>query len=195
MNRFEWILGAVLGVLLIVTLVLAALLVRARETAPAAEAIQTARVAYTLAEPVAQSWAGDAALLTIMGSQSLAPNAPLAVSDWSLIFYSPSRQATALISVVNGQAIIISTRSNSLQRRPANLDRWALDSQAVIEQFLAVGGREFITQEGATTLSLRLDVEEQVVWKSSLSARETGRTLSLWINANDGDLLDIRQSQ
>jgi hypothetical protein len=195
MNRFEWILGAVLGVLLIVTLVLAALLVRARETAPAAEAIQTARVAYTLAEPVAQSWAGDAALLTIMGSQSLAPNAPLAVSDWSLIFYSPSRQATALISVVNGQAIIISTRSNSLQRRPANLDRWALDSQAVIEQFLAAGGREFITQEGATTLSLRLDVEEQVVWKSSLSARETGRTLSLWINANDGDLLDMRQSQ
>jgi hypothetical protein len=195
MNRFEWILGIVLGGLLIVTLVLAALLVRARETAPAAEAIQTARKAYTVAEPVAQAWAGDAALLTIMGSQSLAPNAPLAVSDWSLIFYSPSRQATALISVVDDQATIISTRSNSPQRQPANLDRWTIDSQAVIEQFVAAGGREFLSQERATTLSLRLDLEEQVVWKSSLSARETGRTLSLWINASDGDLLDIRQSQ
>jgi hypothetical protein len=194
MSRLEWILGILLGVLLIVTLIMAAILVGSRGTAPPA-VTDTARQAYTIAEPVAKAWAGDAALVTMMGSQAVEPGAPLVVASWSLIFYSPSSQATALISVVGDQATVISTRRNSPQRRPGNIEAWTLSSQAVIEQTLQAGGQDFIRQEGATSLSLLLNVEEQVVWKSTLAAPETGKTLSLWIDAHQGELLDIRQSQ
>jgi hypothetical protein len=194
MSRLEWILGILLGVLLIVTLIMAAILVGSRESAAPA-VTDTALQAYAIAQPVAQAWAGDAALVTMMGSQSVEPGAPLIVASWSLIFYSQSGQATALISVVGDRATLVSTRSNSPQRRPGDLEQWTVSSQAVIEQTLQAGGQEFIRQEGASNLSLLLNVEEQVVWKSTLSAPETGKTLSLWIDAHQGELLDIRQSQ
>jgi hypothetical protein len=194
MSRLEWILGILLGILLIVTLIMAAILVGSRESAAPA-VTDTARQAYAIAQPVAQAWAGDAALVTMMGSQSVEPGAPLIVASWSLIFYSPSGQATALISVVGDRATLVSTRRNSPQRQPGDLEQWTVSSQAVIEQTLQAGGQDFVRQEGATNLSLLLNVEEQVVWKSTLSAPETGKTLSLWIDAHQGELLDIRQSQ
>jgi hypothetical protein len=194
MNRLEWILGIFLAVLLIVTLILAAILVGSRESAAPA-VTDTAQQAYAIADPVAKAWAGDAALVTMMGSQTVEPGAPLIVASWSLIFYSPSGQATALISVVGEQAAIVSTRSNSPQRRPGNVEEWTVSSQDVIEQTLQAGGQDFIRQEGATNLSLLLNVEDEVVWKSTLSAPETGKSLSLWIDAHQGDILDIRQSQ
>jgi hypothetical protein len=194
MNRLEWILGILLAVLLIVTLIMAAVLLGSRESATPA-VTDTAQTAYAIAEPVAKAWAGDAALVTMMGSQTVEPGAPLIVASWSLIFYSPSGQATALIAVAGDRATVVSTRSNSPQRRPGNIEEWTVSSQAVIEQTLRAGGQDFIRQEGATSLSLLLNVEEQVVWKSTLAAPETGRTLSLWIDAHQGELLDIRQSQ
>ena len=197
MSRLEWILGILLGLLLLATLILAFLVIRSREAPPppAAIGIQTARTAYTIAEPVAQTWAGDATLLTAMGSHTVVLNAPLVVSNWSLIFYSPARQATVLVSVVDEKATIVSTRENSPPRQPVSLDRWSVDSQDVIDQVLATGGRDFILEDGARTLSLLLDMDGQAVWKSSLAVTETGQTLSHWLDADNGELLDIRQSE
>ena len=216
MNRLEWILGIVLVVLLIAVAVVSLLFwFGPRQTAvvqtedPLLEQAlkieptpiyegNTAKVAYAAAQNAAQAWQADAQLLNATATWPQGATAQQLVdgeTSWSFTFYSPSAQETALISVVEDEATLISTAAHTQENPVLNVSGWNLDSQEVIRSLLQEGGNDFINQEQVTTLTTALFAEDQeqngrIEWQASLISLANGRALTLRIDATSGEILD-----
>jgi hypothetical protein len=219
MSRLEWILGILLVVLLGAVIVLsllfwfqpdpptvagasgsaAILATRANVIAPTSTfAGQTARVAFAPAQNVASEWREDAVLLNASATwpQGADQQQLLAgETTWGFTFYSAASQSIAAISVVDGQASLISQGENEGQLLPVNSEGWRLDSREAIEQFLSEQGREFMAASGVTTLTMMLTTGNEsgrIEWLVSMFANQTGASLTMLIDATSGDILDIQ---
>jgi hypothetical protein len=198
MRRTDWLLAGLLA-LLIVAAVSILLLLRDRNEP--VETIQevfhepTAMNAYTSAEPVARKWAADAALYSI----TTALQSPLLQNNdfvnWDFTFYSPELHEAALLSINDSQVTLISTRSAQDIMQTGNLADWRVDSPAAIGQMMAVGGEEFLQQQGQATLVLALRSSPAFKWKGTLVNTGTHATLGLEISAENGELERIQRTR
>lgn len=199
MSRFEWILGAVLAVMVVIIGGLLAIFwLQGRpddsvnnSTTPG----RTARGALQTAQPAAERWADDAELINIQSSWSPGSDFASGEADWSLTFYSPEKRATALFTVVDGQASLLSSRQASQAFDPVDPEQWRVDSPAVTTEVLASGGREFIASEGESTLILTLNLADPPTWTAILISQESRRNLGIIINAGSGEVISVQQSE
>lgn len=214
MNRLEWILGIFLVILLLVVLAMALMLwtqpdspteglppevaERNQLIAPTpAFAGQTAKTAYALALATAQTWQPDVALLTAeatwpqgAGVQDLTAGE----SSWTFTFYSANQQAIRVTAVVEENVTLLAERSYQLPYTLPALDLWQIDSNRAIQLFLAEGGSTFIQNEQITTLIVSLQTDEpigQFTWSISSFAPQTFHSLTINIDANSGEIINI----
>ncbi len=217
MNRLEWSLGIILVILLIVVAVFSALLwlrpdnnsqagdsnsaaiiaARANEIAPTSVFEgQTAKVAFAAAQAVAVTWHSDAILLNTSATWpqgSTAQDLLTGETTWSFTFYSPQTSSTALISVVENVATLLSTSQYQAADSVLSATGWQLDSQDAIEQFLAAGGADFIRDNGITTLTIMLSTSNEnnrIEWFISLFGDQTLRSLTMRIDATSGEVIE-----
>ena len=217
MNRLEWSLGIILVVLLIVVAVFSVLLwfrpdntpqagqpgsativaARANQIAPTPVfAGQTARVAFAAAQGEAAAWQSDATLLNASATwpQGASPQDLLTgETTWSFTFYSPQTDGSALISVVENEATLLSTGSYNPTAPVLSAAGWQLDTGDIIKQFLGQGGEEFILNNGVTTLTMMLSTSNdtgRIEWFISLFGEQTLRSLTIRIDATSGEVLE-----
>ncbi|NKQ37312.1 MAG: hypothetical protein HF973_17065 [Chloroflexi bacterium] len=216
MNRLEWILGIVLVVLLIAVAVVSLLFwfgPRQSATVQTQDPLReqalkieptsvyegnTAKVAYAAAQNEAQAWQADAELLNASATWPQGASAQQLLdgeASWGFIFYSPSAQEIALISVVEDEATLVSTAAHTQENPVLNVSGWNLDSQEVVRSLLEAGGNDFINQEQVTTLTTALFTDDQeqngrMEWQASLISLANGRALTLRIDATSGEILD-----
>ena len=217
MNRLEWSLGIILVILLIVVAVFSALLwlrpdnnsqagdansaaiiaARANEIAPTSVFEgQTAKVAFAAAQAVAVTWHSDAVLLNTSATWpqgSTAQDLLTGETTWSFTFYSPQTSSTALISVVENVATLLSTSQYQATDPVLSATGWQLDSQAAIEQFLTTGGADFIRDNGVTTLTIMLSTSNEnnrIEWFISLFGDQTLRSSTMRIDATSGEIIE-----
>ena len=220
MNRLEWILGIVLIILLAIVAVFSLLLwfrpdgeqptasdsaaavaVRANQIAPTSTFDgQTAKIAFTAAQPVAANWQSDAALLNASATWPQGASSRELIegeTTWSFTFYSPQSKATALISVVEGAATLVSTGDYSAPNPILAANGWQLDSKDAIEQFLTEGGETFINNNGVTNLTMMLSTSSEagrIQWLVSLFSTQTLRSYTMELDATSGEILTVEES-
>ncbi|MCI0397755.1 MAG: hypothetical protein L0332_28515 [Chloroflexi bacterium] len=198
MSRTEWILGGVLALLVLV--VAAAVLIFWFFRDQPADAVNnpmnpTAMGAYELAEPLARQWAGDAQFVSARATWQSASGFDPEVASWSFTFYSPAAMATALISVTGDQATLIRSQPASRVLEPGAPEEWVVDSPAAVETLLANGGQSFVDEQGSATLVLALNLNDQPVWTGTFINEQSRRTLQLRLDARNGELLEVIQSE
>jgi hypothetical protein len=197
MKRLEWLAGALLALFLVLGLGVA-LIVFAGAPAgnQAASANGAALSAYHLALPVAQAWAADAALVNGRASWQEGEDFSLGQAGWAFIFYSPGRAATALVTVGDDQASLLSSRP--LDQAPPLIapGSWNIDSGEAAQLLLHNGGSGFIHNHAGATLTLILSAANgQAAWEGTFITRETRRALYIRLDAGNGAVLDVRQSE
>ncbi len=220
MNRLEWILGILLVVLLVIVAALS-LVFWFRPDAPttaspniAAEvaayanqveptpvhAGHTAQIAYTAARETAVSWQNDAILLSARATwpQGMTEKElRQGETTWTFTFYSAAADKTALISVIDNKANII---TQGTLKQPANAITpagWHLDSSDAIDQLLEQGGTDFINREGITSLTMTLTTDPEngrIQWLIQLAATQSLRLLTMNIDATSGEILSVDQT-
>jgi hypothetical protein len=171
--------------------------VRANQIAPTSLfAGQTAKIAFAAAQGEATTWQSDAALLNASATwpQGTTPQDLLAgETAWSFTFYSPQTEGTALISVVENEATLLSTGSYEPTAPVLSASGWQLDSEEIITQFLAQGGEDFIRTNGVTTLTMMLSTSNdtgRIEWFISLFGDQTLRSLTMRLDATSGEVLE-----
>ena len=192
MRRSEWIVGGILG--LVVVAVVIGLLASWLNSRPKEEVISlnnleyvTALEAYELAQPIAQKWSSDAALLSASAGWQPETDFTHGRASWTLVFYSQSQAATALISVTNANARLVRTTPQFENFQPGDVSNWQIDSPAAIAQLLNIGADDFMTLHAKVNLILTLDVKGTPTWRSTFLDTVTKETYSLNITANTGE--------
>jgi len=155
----------------------------------------TAATSYAIAQPVAERWAADAQLIGMTATWSAGRGFQEGVSDWSLMFHSPSRMSTALISIVQEQATLIETFGDAQEGQIRQINIGQLDSPQAVDLLLANGGDEFLRSQPDAKLILSLHLVDEALWKARLIDPESRRTFSIHIDATNGDLIELTQSR
>jgi hypothetical protein len=192
MRRSEWIVGGVLGLIVVaVLLVLLAFWLRSR---PQEEDFDinnlenlTALEAYNLAQPAAREWSGDAVMMTATAGWQPRTDFTDGRASWNFVFYSDTERATAVITVADAEAQLIRTRPQSNRLQTGDLAAWQVDSPAAIEQLLQIGADEFMARHAAVNLVLTLDNQGPPTWKSTFLDTVTKETFQLNITADTGE--------
>lgn len=191
MRRTEWILGGLLGLVVVVVLIF--LGVYWLRSQPEEEIdinnIEnvTALEAYNLAQPVAQQWSSDAFLLTARAGWQPQVDFTDGRSSWNFVFYSTNERATAVITVADARAQLLRTRPQSGQFQTGDLSAWQLDSPAAIEQLLKLGGDDFMALHANVNLILTLDNQGTPTWRSTFLDTDSNQTYNLNITAESGE--------
>jgi hypothetical protein len=155
----------------------------------------TAREAYAIAEPVAHQWAADARLLNISAAWQPGLDFQTGEASWSLTFYSADQSEVSLISIIDKAATLTNSRTIEEFYDPEDLEDWRVDSPYAISQLMSTGGQEFVDHEGGADLTLRLDLDGQPTWKSTLINKDSRRTFSVRLDANSGEIIEAVQSE
>lgn len=221
MSRLEWILGIILVLLLIVVAGLSLVFWFGPNTAvsgPAANSAtiiaqraddiaptsvfegDTAKVAYAKAQQTAVSWQADAKLLNATATWPQGANAnQLSAGDasWGFTFYSPAAGQISTISVVAENAKLIAQRDHKPGNPILEATGWNVDSNEVIDLFLEEGGRQFLSEEGVTTLAMILHADDQaddgrMKWELNMINLQNGRGLKMKIDATSGEIVENR---
>ncbi len=192
MRRSEWIVGGILG--LVVVAVVIGLLAYWLNSRPKEEEVVslnnleyvTAVKAYELAQPIAQEWSSDAALVSASAGWQPETDFTHGRASWTLVFYSQSKSATSLISVTNANASLIRTTPQPEKIQTGDVSNWQIDSPAAIAQLLAIGADNFMTLHAKVNLILTLDVQGTPTWRSTFLDTSTKESYSLNITADTG---------
>lgn len=157
---------------------------------------ETAMRAYAAAQQAVAPWQADAQLVSATatwprGTQpdALRPGR----STWGFTFYSPSAGATAVVAVVDGAAQLVESGPAVLDAPLLNVTGWQVDSDTALDQFLAAGGTEFLQQNGITTVTLTLDLQDvdgRVAWIAAAVGSGNGRGFTTRIDATSSDILE-----
>lgn len=148
----------------------------------------TARAAFALAEPLAQSWAGDALLLRARGDWPQGSYSP-ELENWVFVFYSAGQQATAQINVAGGEAQLVTTGAAANSLTPLAAEQWQVDSDAIVTRFVeGAGGELFIDERQDVTMVLTLAMREKAIWTATLIDWETGDVFGRDFDAQSGFL-------
>ena len=154
----------------------------------------TAMNAHTMAEPVALDWAQDAKLLSASATWQTSSDILSGEGDWTLVYYSPENEATALISAVEEGATLINVRYIEDQPQLIDLEQWLVDSPHVVTQVLKEGGVEFLRSQPGAVLVLSLNMEGQGGWKGRLIHKETRRTFAIQLAADSDQIIAVQQT-
>lgn len=154
----------------------------------------TAKNAYAVAEPVALGWASDARLISARATFDPRSDIQSGEGDWTLVFYSPEKYSTALISVMENKATFINERNATHNSVLQGLDAWQFDSPDVVAQMLNEGGNEFLRSQPGAVLVLSLDMEGQGGWKGRFIHKETRRTFTVQLGAENGEVIAVQQT-
>lgn len=147
----------------------------------------TAVEAYNLAQPVAQAWSSDAALLTARAGWQPKVDFTNGRASWNFVFYSASQEATAMITVTATRAQLVRTSLTSGQVQTGDLSGWEVDSPAAINQLLQLGAENFMAHHADVNLILTLDNQEKPTWRSTFLDAGTKETYDLNITADTGE--------
>lgn len=147
----------------------------------------TAFEAYDLALPVAQQWAGDAVLYTARASWQPEVNFTNGLASWSMVFYSATESATAVISVADARAQFVRSRPLEQPLVLGSLSNWQVDSPAAIAQLLEIGADDFMTLHAKVNLILTLDTQGTPTWRSTFFDVETKQAFNLNITVDTGE--------
>lgn len=202
MSRLEWLLSGILAVLLVVVL---ALLLRfwlqrnpqpADETAEQTQVVEarTALTSFQVAQPVAQQWAADAKLLSARAAWPEGDSFDPEAAAWNFVFFSSGQSATALISVSQNQAQLISNRQLDRRLNLYATTGWEIDSPQLLSIVLENGGRDFLEQYGQGNLTLTLDTNDQFVWRARIINTDVPASLTLHVDPGNGEVLSSEQS-
>ena len=155
----------------------------------------TAMEAYAIAEPVARQWAADARLLNISAAWQPGLDFQTGEASWSLTFYSADQSEVSLISIIDKGATLTNSRTIEELFDPKDMEDWQVDSPHAISQLMSTGGQEFMDYEGSADLTMRLNLDGQTTWKSTLINKDSRRTFSVHLNANSGEIIETVQSE
>jgi len=202
MSKVEWVLSGILAVLLVVVL---ALLLRfwlernpgpAEETAGQEQVVQarTALSSYQVALPVAQQWAADAKLLNARAAWPEGDAFDPEAAAWNFVFYSPGQSATALISVSQNQAQLISNRGIEQRLNVYATTGWQVDSPQLLSIVMENGGRDFLERHRQGKLTLTLDTNDRFVWRARLINTEVPASLTVQVDPEDGEIISSEES-
>jgi hypothetical protein len=217
MSRLEWILGLILVLLLIVAAGLALSLwlgpqmaiqpgngtdliaAYADDVAELPETPgQTAKRAFVMAQTAAQAWQSDAKLVSASATWPQGAQAEYikqGAADWGFTFHSPATQTNAVVTIANGQPVLIPGQTkNTLSLLQSS--SWQLDSSDVVKKFLEEGGKAFIDTEGITILSMTFATNDpnsngRLEWLISALATQTGHSYTMRVDAASGETLEI----
>lgn len=190
MRRTEWIVGSILG--FVVVGAIAGLLIYWLNSQPYEELdinnIEnlTALEAYDLAQPLAQAWSGDAALLTARAGWQPQVDFTDGRASWNFVFYSAGKRATAMITVADNKAQLVRTSLTTSRVQTGDLSGWQVDSPAAINQLLQLGAWDFMTLHADINLILTLDNQGTPTWRSTFLDTGTKEAYSLNITADTG---------
>lgn len=154
----------------------------------------TAKNAYEIAEPVALGWASDSRLFSARATFDPGSDIRSGEGDWTLVFYSPEKYSTALISVMDNKATFINERNATHNSDLQGLDAWQIDSPNVVAQMLMQGGDEFLRSQPGAVMVLSLDMEGQGGWKGRFIHKETRRTFTVQLGVENGEVIAIQQT-
>lgn len=192
MRRSEWILGSTLGLLIVAGLI--TFLVFWYNDQPEEEAVDTldpenltALQAYNLAQPIAQEWSNDAALLTARAGWQPKVDFTDGQSSWNFVFYSTGEQKTAMISVTDARAQLVRTSPATERVQTGDISGWQIDSPAAINQLLQLGADSFMSIHADVNLILTLDNQGEPTWRSTFLDAETKEAYQLNITADTGE--------
>jgi hypothetical protein len=149
-----------------------------------------AEAGYVSAQAVARGWAGDATLVQAQVTLA-ADELQLTAAPWSYVFYSPKRNATALLVAAPGRTDLLSTRPSSDPVPVVEPASWQMDSTEALEQFLARGGALFLDAypEATLTLSLTAAGRPAPTWQGRLVDDSSGSVFHLNFDAATGALV------
>jgi len=209
MSRAEWILGGLLVVLLVIVAGLAVMLWLQPDALPVVEAPppliappsayagQTAFSASTAALREAQVWQADATLLkaTATWPQGASLETISAGAEaWNFTYYSPGTQATAVITVVDGQASFLRENALDTALSPQPETSWRVDSPTAVQTMIDAGGGRFFRREPVATLVMNLTTlnqEDRVEWFISIIGEQSGDSFTIRLDAATGEVIEI----
>ena len=213
LSRIEWFLGGLLVVLLIIVMTLAGLFwFRSTQTPasgqtqttvigpPPSYIGQTAIAANSSARTAAETWHADAVLIKSSATWhqgATEEDIRTGRSAWSFTYYSPTQNQVAIISVVEGQAQVVSETQIDQALSPRPSPDWHIDSPQAIHRMLQEGGERFINSERITTLTMTLSTDNpsgRMEWFISLFGGQTGNSFTVLLDATSGEILDVIQS-
>lgn len=199
MSRLGRLLSALLAIVLIAVaglmlMVTAAKVPEVAESGPRFAGV-TAREAFYVAEPAAREWAADGQLLSMRATWRLEADLSGGEASWSLIFYSATRSETALISVIENEAVLVNTRPTDQAHDPDDISHWLLNSPQAAENALKGGGQAFLDSQGSADLVMTLSLDRPANWNSTFIDKQSLRTFSIRMDATNGDVLEIQQSE
>ena len=213
MNRLEWVLGILLVALLLIVVGLSALLwfkpslPQMGRDVPSAGAIaptsvfagQTAKLGYTAAQKGLGEWYNDALLLSATATWPQGADEATIRSgaeSWAYTFYSPENGKTALVTVTEGEAKLLSEGDYNGSVPISDVGGWNLDSEDAVRIFMDEGGAAFLSSAGPTTMVVKLTMSNdngRIEWFVSLIDTTNGDFLNMRIDANSGEVLEIQQ--
>lgn len=214
MNRLEWLLGFLLVVLLVIVAILSILFwynssqsgIQVTPTSVALVAPtsafqgQTARVAFAAAQRESVKWQADAKLLSASATWPTGASSQEVLTGettWGFVFYSPTTLETAVYSVAENQAVLISQTVQKQSVSALEVTGWNLDSSDVMKLFFSEGGSNFMSQEGVTTVTMMLTTNNdngRIEWLLSAFSSQTGHAFTIRVDATSGDILEKHQS-
>ena len=217
MSRTEWILGVLLGLLLMVVglmalffwlqpeaefdggLAMTAAPVEANAISIAPTSAfqeQTALIAYGLSQEAAVAWQPDARLYSAQATwpQGTGREVLLAgQAGWTVTFYSAAAGQVLPVSVVNGAAQPGAPRAADRQLSPAPIAGWNQDSNDVLRSFLLEGGDALLSESRVATVTMALAMESEnasAEWLVSMFVPATSASLTMRFDADSGAMLE-----
>lgn len=210
MRRIDWALGCLLVVILLVMVgggilywqqtrlneALTSVSAAGQPETELATTGTTALLAYGKALGKAQAWQADAKLVAASATWPLATTLAQIESgreNWLFTFYSPASGLAATISVVDGTAAV--SESHLVEQPLTLLDAsgWKLDTNEAIAVFNVNGGADFFQNQQDITFSMQLSTAgERMEWLIAAVSGSSGHSLTLWVDATSGEVLDIQ---
>lgn len=212
MKRTDWILGIGLAILLLAILAFGLLFwqqsrldLALTPIAPVGTAVpinnssitgETSLIALARAQQIAENWQTGAQLVNASASWPLnaQPNQLQdGIAEWSFTFYDATTNTVADISVVSGKASLSRTYTPRGELRPLRTGGWQVNSDKAIAIFMENGGSAFYEREGQIVLFARLSTVEtsgRMEWLIAAVSEITNNSLTMWIDATSGEILD-----
>jgi hypothetical protein len=166
-------------------------------TAKLAVGGDTARQAFAPAAELAAQWQEDAGLAAV-STQLLAVGKGTGNDvEWGFQFFSPSTQKLALVAVSGGKARMVRPPMLSPYTLSTfSLEQWPIDSDRALQTWWDHGGDSMVKQYAQVDAKMQLRVSEdlgnQPAWVVAGIVANRNTTLTLFVNAGDGSVVDLR---
>ena len=163
-------------------------------TAVAADDRVSARQAFAPAAELAGQWQKDARLAAVSGYWSAVGAQLGGQTEWAFQFFSPSTRRLALITVMDGAALMVRESASPYAVPTFSVGEWRVDSDQALQAWWSRGGGNLVARRPDGDLAMQLRVPEegtgQPVWTVVGSIAGTEAAFTVLVNAVDGTLVE-----